>query len=182
MSRKEEFSEFEIPRLPNESGKAYAAKRDYLGLGSGRSIEKLVAQYLARIEHEAGTTVPSRHRSTIGLWSRKFNWVALAQEFDDFQGDRLIEQAMEERKAEYSEALKFFRDKNLAVGRGAFRCGADALKLLLEFLDTHPTIQTWSEANQCANLIRQLAPLANLWSQALALDRVLQNFDPADLG
>lgn len=168
--------EFYLPRAEKETARAYRAKQDYLSLGPGRSLEKLLTIYRARKQDEAGTP-PTTLKATLARWSTTWGWVTLADKYDAFTGDRLLEQQLEERKKSYHRQLEEFREKHLAVGRAGFKAGAQAITELVRFLDTHPEIKDWNQANQAANLIARLQPLAELWSKALILDRVLANWE-----
>jgi|GEM_PF-6585379 len=69
-----------------ETPKARQAFADYLAMGSGRSLEKLLEQY--RQQSGSGTSVPSLRYRTLADWSRAHNWQT-----------RLVEIAEQERQA-----------------------------------------------------------------------------------
>lgn len=74
-----------------ETDKAVNSCNDYLQLGSGRSLRKLLQIYLEGITRKP----PTRHLKTLAKWSKKFHWVVRAQEYDAKiidQKERLIEQ------------------------------------------------------------------------------------------
>jgi len=65
-----------IPRLPDESARAYAARVEYITAGPQRSLEKLRGQS----GDKAG--IPRRF-NTIAEWSSRFNWVEHAARYDE---------------------------------------------------------------------------------------------------
>jgi hypothetical protein len=172
--------EFYIVRHQAETARAYRAKQDYLAMGPGRSLEKLLASYRAQIQNGTGNP-PSRHRATICEWSRRWGWVELAGQFDEWNGDRLLEQQIEENKERYRQNLREFSEKHLQVGRAGFKAGTEALKDILEFLDSHPQITSWDEALKAASLVQRLESFTSYWSKALIVDRLLESHDPSDL-
>ena len=79
-----------------ESRRANAALRDYLLMGTGRSINKLVAKYAA------DPAAPTKSRVTIAAWSGDFAWVARSQQFDELQQAK-TRQEYDERRAAIME-------------------------------------------------------------------------------
>jgi hypothetical protein len=61
-------------RQPDETGKAYEAFTCYRDLGPDRSLAKAAESYYGS----------STNLAQIGLWSRKFDWVARVRAYDDF--------------------------------------------------------------------------------------------------
>ena len=55
----------EIPRLPDETPRAYAARVEYLTMGAGRSLDKL------RQNHGKTTATYTRQ---VENWSAKYGW------------------------------------------------------------------------------------------------------------
>lgn len=171
--------EFDIPKLPTETPKAHAAKRDYCLLGAGRSLDKLHKIYLDRKQTKSGC-VPTVQASTIRHWSSKFGWVELAAEYDDFLSDRLFQQQLEARQSQYREELNEFARLHKNLGKGSFKAAADAVKELIKFTEQNPVINDWDSANKAANLCRMVMPLADLWARSLCIEKILDTRDLSD--
>lgn len=91
-----------------ESPKAAAAFEDYYALGPGRSLTMLAERYVAQRKH--GATTPTRHRATLGRWSRQFAWQErVAQR--DAELAAAAQQALERQRAEAIQSgfALFFR-------------------------------------------------------------------------
>jgi hypothetical protein len=69
-----------LGRQPGETLRAYAAFLDYVRLGEGRSLRRLLAQYThgenrERSEYKPGTArPPTRRFATLAEWSAKYGW------------------------------------------------------------------------------------------------------------
>ncbi len=59
-----------------ETARAKTAYADYLAMGPGRSLEKLLAVYLQRRQGGGEATVPARRLRTLEQWSASFGWQA----------------------------------------------------------------------------------------------------------
>lgn len=80
---------------PNETNKAIQACNDYLRMGAGRSLRKLVQSY-----NEASTeNPPTKHLKTIADWSTTLNWQARAESYDA-EIERQKNEAVESRRRE----------------------------------------------------------------------------------
>lgn len=91
----------EIPRLDNETPRAYAARVEYLTMGAGRSLDKL------RQNHGKTTATYTRQAED---WSRKYGWRESAAAYDT----TLATLAAQRHAAEYDAALAEHRAKVLA--------------------------------------------------------------------
>lgn len=94
-----------------ESNNAVLACNDWLRLGPGRNVPKLLDSYKKKIEVIKDFAVPSTSYKTLGLWSSKFKWPARAASFDASYEDRVNQ----ERAAEidYGLALDYERIREL---------------------------------------------------------------------
>jgi hypothetical protein len=164
--------EFYIPKLPTETPKSHSAKRDYILLGAGRSLDKLHKMYLDRKQTKTGY-VPTVQASTIRHWSSKFGWVELAAEYDDFLSDRLFQEQLEARQNQYREELNEFARLHKNLGKGSFKTAADTVKELIKFTEQNPTINDWDTAQKAANLCRVVLPIADLWARSLCIEKIL---------
>ena len=101
-------------KVKRETERAIIACNDYLRLGAGRSIAKLIDRY-----QNATEAPPSTRLKTLKDWSRKFGWQARAAEYD-----AKIEQVKNEE-----------RDRILAEGLALDYERIKALNKLAELLD-----------------------------------------------
>ena len=60
--------------------RAELALNDFLQLGSGRSLEKLLARYQA-----VGSAAPTRRAQTLRDWALRFDWSGRAEYHDELQ-------------------------------------------------------------------------------------------------
>jgi hypothetical protein len=96
----------ELPRLEGESSRAYQARVEYVTMGAGRSIDKLTDQQGRKRGSE-------RSRSTTLLeWSRKFNWVDSARQYDE----QMAYVTIQEAQTQYQDDLQAFRAKYAKSG------------------------------------------------------------------
>ena len=101
----------EIPQLDGESQRAYAARIEYITMGAGRSIDKLLAR--AQTENKASTT---RRRATLGQWSGQFEWVKWAQKYDQEVALATVREAAQQYRAN----LKEHRERYHKTGRDLY--------------------------------------------------------------
>lgn len=94
------------PQFPRESKKAILACNDYLRMGAGRSLVKLVERYQTDIG-----APPTKRLKTLADWSRTFDWQQRASDYDATWEER----KNAEREREFSEgiALDFERVRKL---------------------------------------------------------------------
>jgi hypothetical protein len=69
-------------RQKKESDKAVQACNDFLRLGSGRSIPKLIAYYTDKQNFSKGFIAPSKSTSTLNIWSSNYDWSSRKSEYD----------------------------------------------------------------------------------------------------
>jgi len=97
-----------IPRLDEETPRAYAARVEYLTMGPQRSLDKLAG-------HKRGTSGGSN--TTAENWSVKYGWVQSARLYDQ----ALAGVAVHRHRAEYDAALEAHRTKILDKTAGLTR-------------------------------------------------------------
>ena len=97
----------EIPKIENETPRAFAARAEYLTMGAGRSLDKL------RQKH--GKTTASYTRQ-LEDWSAKYGWQKSASEYDRMLADIAAQQHADA----YRRDLEAYRDKALKAGRDLF--------------------------------------------------------------
>lgn len=94
-------------KADRETSKAIQACNDYLRMGPGRSQAKLLERYQGATE-----APPVKRLKTIKDWSRKFDWVARATEYD--AGVEQFKNEERERVLKEGLALDFERIKSLS--------------------------------------------------------------------
>ncbi len=113
--------DIQLPRLENESARAYAARVEYVTMGAGRSIDKLAEQ----------KGIKSGSRSSTYLeWSRKFGWVESARQYDDQVAYLTVQDAAQQ----YQEDLKAFRIKYGKAGDDLHKVSTAMLSLFARHL------------------------------------------------
>lgn len=86
-------------RQKGEGATAVVACNDYLRMGIGRSISKLLSIYYDEDKYSPKNASnglpepPTRNRSTLTKWSSKYSWVARAEEYDNLQENLKTEEA-----------------------------------------------------------------------------------------
>jgi hypothetical protein len=82
-------------RRDDETAKQYEAFLDYLHMGPGRSLRKLLARYEAQKADKSRTNPPTTRINTLGRWSSKNDWQARLEAW--------VEQQAAERAARLTE-------------------------------------------------------------------------------
>jgi hypothetical protein len=172
------MKDFYIPENTGETRRALKAKKDFLALGPGRSLDKLLATYQEQKRNSPGSNPPSTNRSTIADWSRRWGWIELSARYDDFIGDRLLEEQKNHLRQQHRETLTQFKDHHLKAGKAGWKASTDALKAIIEFLQEHPKIQSWDECLKAASLIARLESYSELWARAIGVQYLLKDTDP----
>ncbi|MDE2105293.1 MAG: hypothetical protein KGL39_49160 [Patescibacteria group bacterium] len=80
--------------MPRETAKAAAAFRDYVSLGDGRSLTSLLILYQNRAE-----SGPTRHLSTLKMWSSQFEWQERLREAAEREANAIRQRQQEDRDA-----------------------------------------------------------------------------------
>lgn len=98
----------ELPRLPDESARAYAARVEYVTMGAGRSIEKLADQ--RRIKGGSKAITPLRE------WSVRYGWQESARKYDEDVAHLTVQEAQEQYRAD----LAAHRKESMEAGKALF--------------------------------------------------------------
>lgn len=104
-----------------ESKRAHAALMDYCRLGPGRSLAKLLETHQA-----IAGSAPTRHLTTLKMWSGRYDWQARVLAFDVYQ-EQQTQALWEERRRQMLEA-------DWAQGDDLRRLGAKILAESPKFL------------------------------------------------
>jgi hypothetical protein len=100
--------------------------------------------------------------------------------WDTDQDYLMQKEAIKSRQKEYREQLSEFRRNHLQVGKAAFKASATCVKQIMDFMEKNESILTLDDANKAANIVRSLMPVAELWSRALAIDKLLDRLQNED--
>lgn len=114
MAKYFDYSQFEfnpddpLSRVrPGESRKANAALRDYVFMGTSRSIESLYNRYREAYERDPQYKPPSLSRSNLYTWSSRMRWQERLDRFLELEDARLRaeweERARKIREADYQD-------------------------------------------------------------------------------
>lgn len=170
----------ELPREEGESARAYASRVEYVTMGPGRSLDKLLARLQSA--HRAPTT---RRRETLADWSIQYRWQEHARKYDDAM--TLI--AIQEASAAYRRDLEDHRKRYGDMGKALYQVAAKLLKQLdaaagqppkrikgedgriYEIPGIEPTPQTLAIASRAVTIA------ADLEAHALRLGDILPKLD-----
>lgn len=108
-------------RLPNETTKAYNAFSVYRDLGPDRSLAKA-----AEIFYGA-----RKNLAQLGLWSRRYDWVARARAYDDHL-ELVARNAIEKHEAARAEE---FAERRARLREGVLDAGEKALERMNKILE-----------------------------------------------
>lgn len=111
-----------MPRKPAD-GRRLDAERDYLLMGSTRSLASLCARYRAM---KGRIQPPTRRLTTLEVWSRDFGWYEKARAHDAEQ--RRLQLAVDKETA--LEDARESRTTRLEVAKAARKKALEALELM----------------------------------------------------
>lgn len=138
-------------KIPGETRHSRRAFRCYLEMGPMRSIRRVSAQI-------------GKHRTTIDRWSSRFNWVARADEYDEWLLNRAIEkraQVVEAAIAKMQTEALEVTDTIIDLARGRMQDG-DTVPVFDKFgneIGDRPAVpaavrmQAAVRAQECAGII-----------------------------
>ena len=119
-----------------ETQRAKTAYAEYLAMGPGRSLEKLLAEYQERKRTGKGASVPTTRYATLADWSRKHGWQARVAAFEGKQNEALVARSMDDIEKARQESLKLAQAGKMLVAKsmkeGTFR--ADSHQALTELV------------------------------------------------
>jgi hypothetical protein len=145
----------EIPRLPDESSRAYEARVRYVTMGPERSIDK--------VAHQRGIKTGSRS-TTLLEWSRQYGWVESARQYDEQQAFLTIQEAA----AAYRKDLEEHRDR---YGKSGKALHAVAVEMLTQLRASAKSIDYTPAA--LSTIARALTVAADLEAHALRIADLL---------
>lgn len=151
-----------LPRIEGESARAYAARVEYVTMGAGRSIDKVAEQ--------RGIKSGSRS-STLLEWSRKYNWVDSARQYDEQVSYITVQEAADRYRAD----LEDHRKRASEAGKALY---AVAGKLLQRMNAQAATLEL--NANSLAIIKGALQTALDLEAHALAVDKILPSLGDND--
>lgn len=166
----------ELPRIEGESARAYSARREYVLMGPQRSIDKVAV-------NQKGIKSGSRS-STLLDWSRKYNWVESARQYDD----TLVGIAVQEAAEQYQDDLKEFRIKYGKAGYDLYKVAQGMLALFARNLQGQkiegkdgkvyiiPAVEM--NANTLGQIKAAFQTAADLEALGLRVEHLLNNDQP----
>lgn len=111
----------ELPRIEGESARAYAARVEYVTMGAGRSLERLVER--AQSAPKARLT---QRLATLKEWSAQYGWVDSARQYDEQVSYLTIQDAADKHRAD----LEDHRKKAMDAGRSLYGVAGQMLQQL----------------------------------------------------
>lgn len=103
----------ELPRLENESARAYAARVEYVTMGAGRSLEKLSQKSTKNIQ-------------LFKRWSVQYGWVASAEKYDAEVSYLTVQEAQEKYRAD----LEAHRTQANEAGQALYTVAGQLIKAI----------------------------------------------------
>lgn len=113
----------ELPRLPDESAKAFAARQEYVLMGPQRSLEK------TRIK--LAKSSPG-YRRVLQEWSERFGWVESAKRYDDEISYVTVNEAADAYRLDLADYRKRYGD----MGKALYSSAAKMLRKINTSLDS----------------------------------------------
>ena len=165
-----------IEKHPDESAKAWSAYLCYQNLGPQRTIALAYAVY------RKCTANLARPSASFIAWKAEFNWDEQVEIWD-----KLEEAAARDRQRKidddnYQSELEQFKRLQLNAGKQGTAIALNLKTKLLKWVETHPTIMTWTEALTVARIITTLEmSSAEQWANALHVDRLLEQMDDSEI-
>ena len=165
-----------IEKHPDESAKAWSAYLCYQNLGPQRTIAFAYAVY------RKCTANLARPSASFIAWKAEFNWDEQVEIWD-----KLEEAAARDRQRKidddnYQSELEQFKRLQLNAGKQGTAIALNLKTKLLKWVETHPTIMTWTEALTVARIITTLEmSSAEQWANALHVDRLLEQMDDSEI-
>lgn len=171
----------EIPRLPEETARQYAARVEYLTMGAGRSFDRL----LERIRSANGAHITNR-RETLGAWSVRYNWQEHAARYDNALASLAAQSTseqyiadVEKHRARYQKvgedlytASSALLAQCLRAIRGEVIEGADGKQYTIPRMELTPST--------FATAIKGLQTAADFSAHALQLQQLIPNLSAPD--
>jgi hypothetical protein len=160
---------------PNESAKAFHAYCCYEELGPTRTIALAYAKYRDRPE---SSVKPSA--SFIG-WKSEFRWDdrAMAYDLEEESRQRAAKVSIDDDA--YKEELEQFRRLQLNAGKQGVAIVLNLKKKLLDWVETHPAIESLRDALVVARIIATLEMSSSeQWAKAIHIDILLSQMDETE--
>ena len=153
-----------IPRLENESSRAYEMRIRYVTMGPSRSIDKVGLQ-----------SGDKRAAGYIQRWSVQFDWAATARAWDDQRAAEVAAQAAED----YRKGIEDYRKRYGGSGKALQNIAAVYMQKLsqrIKDLDSSE-ITPGRLALDVRTVASALQVAGDLEAHALGIDRLLQQLD-----
>ena len=155
-----------VPRLSDETLKAYASRLSYLTMGAGRSLEKVAA-----CAQTAPEPRPSTRLATLKKWSARHEWQRQAELYDQ----ALAQLAISSHAEQYKRDVEEHRARFHKVGKALFAVAVQMLSRLEQSADT----LEWSPSD-LAVIARAIMTAGDLEAHALQLGELLPMLTAAE--
>ena len=119
-----------------ETQRAKTAYAEYLAMGPGRSLEKLLAEYQERKRTGKGASVPTTRYATLADWSRKHGWQARVAAFEGKQNEALVARSMDDIEKARQDSLRLVQAAKFRVAQAIMPLPRNGV-LALEALQWH---------------------------------------------
>lgn len=170
----------ELPRLPDESARAYAARVEYVTMGAGRSLEKL------RVQSGGKAGIPRRF-NTLAEWSARYDWAGSARQYDE----QIAYITIQEAQAKYRTDLEAHRKKASDAGQALYAVAGQLITAINKALAGPRKIRDKDgkeytlhsidlNANTFSIAARAMQAALDLEAHALAVDVLLPKLGQAD--
>jgi hypothetical protein len=147
----------ELPRLPEESARAYAARVEYVTMGPQRSQEA-VSQRLGK------------SRQLMYRWATRHDWAGSARQYDEQVSYLSVQEAADKYLIELSDYRKRYGE----MGKALYGSAAKMLKKINKMLDSVEAISPGS----LLTVINAAKTAADLEALALRVEHLLNNDEP----
>jgi hypothetical protein len=148
----------ELPRIDDESARAYAARVAYAKMGPQRSLEKLRQQ------------IGNRSVRYLEQWSTKYGWTKSAEDYDRQLTYITLEEAQEAYRADLADYRKRYGD----MGKALYGSAVLAMRKINAVLGKP---ETELGVGSLITIINAVKTAADLEALALRVEHLLQDTD-----
>ena len=169
-------------RLSEETDQQWLGYCCYRDLGILRTLKVAFGSYRGVSGRSEASRGVLKITGSFSRWKRDFNWDDRTREWDleEETRQREIQRTIDDDA--YQVELDEFRRLQLSAGKTGTAIALNLKTKLLKWVETHPTMTTWTEALTVARIVTALEmSSAEQWAKALHIDRLLEQMDEADV-
>jgi hypothetical protein len=170
-----------IERHPDESAKAWRGYCCYQNLGPERTIALAYAIYRQVDQDPSESPVIKPSASFIG-WKSEFNWDERVKAWDASEEEiaRNRQRAIDDEA--YQAELELFRQIQLNAGKKGVAIVLTLKKVLSDWIETHPPIESWREALMATRIIATLEMSSSeQWAKSIHIDLLLAEMNDSEM-